>query len=93
MQPQLQARIYISGIVQGVGFRWFVKSNAKRRGLTGWVKNTNGDRVEALVQGPKEMIKKLIKLCEKGPFLSQVKSVQVEWEPEIEHFESFEKLP
>jgi acylphosphatase len=92
MQSQFQARIYISGVVQGVGFRWFVKSNAKKRGLTGWVKNTDGGRVEALVQGSKEMIEKLIKLCEKGSFLSQVKSVQVEWEPEVEHFESFEKL-
>ena len=88
----MQAKIYISGFVQGVGFRWFVKSNAKSRGLTGWVKNIDDGKVEILAQGAKEMIEKLIKLCEKGPFLSQVKSVKVEWEEEKEHFESFDKI-
>jgi len=77
------------GFVQGIGFRYFVKSNARRLKLTGWVKNTDDGRVEALVQGPKEKIEKLIKLCEKGPFLSQVNSVQVQWEKEVERFGDF----
>ena len=80
----MQAHFFIMGFVQGIGFRYFVKSNARRLKLTGWVKNTDDGRVEALVQGPKEKIEKLIKLCEKGPFLSQVNSVQVQWEKEVE---------
>ena len=40
----------------------------------------------------KETIAKLIKLCEEGPFLSEVKSVQVEWEKETEHFAGFETV-
>ena len=87
----MQARIHIAGVVQGVGFRWFVKSNAKKRGLSGWVKNTDDGGVEVLAQGSKEMIEKLIKLCEKGPFLSIVKNVEVTWENEGEHFEGFDK--
>ena len=87
----MQARIYIAGVVQGVGFRWFVKSNAKKRGLSGWVKNIDDGGVEVLAQGSKEMIEKLIKLCEKGPFLSIVKNVEVTWENEGEHFEGFDK--
>ena len=85
----MQAHFFIMGFVQGIGFRYFVKSNARRLKLTGWVKNTDDGRVEALVQGLKEKIEKLIKLCEKGPFLSQVNSVQVQWEKEVERFGDF----
>lgn len=86
----MQARIYVLGFVQGVGFRNFVRSNARRLGLTGWVQNLTDGRVEALVQGPKEKIEILIKICEKGPIISDVKSVAVNWEKEDEQFVSFE---
>jgi acylphosphatase len=85
----MNAHIYITGFVQGIGFRYFVKSNARRLKLNGWVKNTNDGRVEVLAQGSKEEIEKLIKLCEKGPFLSEVKSVQAQWEKEEERFGDF----
>jgi len=85
----MQARIFISGQVQGIGFRYFVKSNAKRLKLTGWVHNLPDSRVEALAQGEKEAIEKLVKFCEKGPFLSDVKSVSVEWGKEEESFKDF----
>ena len=86
----MQARIFILGFVQGIGFRYFVKSNAQRLRLNGWARNTDDGRVEVLAQGPKEAVEKLIELCEKGPFLSEVKSVQVEWEKEEEQFAGFE---
>ena len=86
----MQARIFITGFIQGVGFRGFVRSNARKLGLTGWVQNLTDGRVEVLAQGPKETIEKLIKICEKGPIIADVKSVAVTWEKEDEHFESFE---
>jgi acylphosphatase len=86
----MQARITILGFVQGVGYRRFVKWNAKKMNLRGWVKNIDGGRVEVLIQGSKEEIEKLIKICEKGPFLSEVKSVVVDWEKQESAFESFE---
>jgi acylphosphatase len=85
----MQARIYISGFVQGIGFRYFVKSNARKLGLKGWAQNLPDGRVEALAQGEKEAIGKLIKLCEKGPFLSEVKAVDVNWDKEEEQFGDF----
>jgi len=85
----MQARILITGFVQGIGFRYFVNSNARRLGLRGWVKNTDDGRVEVLAQGSKEEIEKLIKLCEKGPFLSEVKSVDVQWEEKTEPLDEF----
>jgi acylphosphatase len=86
----MQARIYILGFVQGVGFRGFVKSNARKLGLTGWAQNLTDGRVEVLAQGSKEKIESLIKICEKGPIISDVKSVAVIWEKEDETFASFE---
>ena len=84
----MQARIYILGFVQGVGFRRFVKKNAVSLDLTGYVTNLPDGRVEAVVNGKKEDIEKLLKICEKGTFFSDVKSVSIEWEKE-ESFEDF----
>ena len=89
MAKIMNAHIFVSGSVQGIGFRYFVKSNARRLGLKGWVKNTNDGGVEVLAQGLKEEIEKLIKICEKGPFLAEVKSVQVQWGKEEERFGDF----
>jgi acylphosphatase len=85
----MQARIYIFGFVQGVGFRRFVKKNALSLGLVGYVRNLPDHRVEAVVKGPKEKIEKLLKLCEKGTFFSDVKSVAIEWE-KAEELNGFE---
>lgn len=88
----MTAVIYISGFVQGVGFRQFVKKQALRRDLTGYVKNLPDNRVEVLAAGSKENIEKLIKLCEKGPFLSEVKNVVVDWVDSKEIYKDFEIL-
>jgi len=76
--------------VQGVGFRGFIRSNGRKLGLTGWSQNLLDGRVEVLAQGPKTEIEKLIKICEKGPIISDVKSVAVTWEEIDEQFKSFE---
>ncbi len=85
----MQAHVFISGFVQGVGFRQFVKKNALALRLKGFVVNLSDSRVEVVAQGLKEDIEKLIKICEKGPFLSEVKSVTVTWEDASEKFEEF----
>lgn len=83
-----QAHVFISGFVQGVSFRQFVKSNAKQRSLTGWVHNTEDGGVEAVFCGEKEKIEKMIKLCRKGPMLAEVKHLGFDWE-EPESFQDF----
>ena len=85
------AHVFVSGFVQGVGYRQFVKRAAIKIGLTGWVRNIPDNRVEALFCGTKEQIEKMIAICEKGPFLSEVKDVMVEWDGQsTENFTSFE---
>ena len=88
----MQAHIFIKGFVQGIGFRGFVRSHGRKLGLTGWVQNDPDGRVEVLAQGPKDKLQILINLCEKGPFLSEVKSVEVSWQEKEENFASFEIL-
>lgn len=84
------AHVYISGFVQGVGYRHFVKRKAQEIGLTGWVKNLPDGRVEAVFQGSKENIEEMILLCRKGPFLSEVEDVEVEWEEAEKEYNNFD---
>lgn len=88
----MTANIFISGFVQGVGFRQFIKKEAQKLGLSGYVKNNPDNRVEVMAQGSKEQIEKLIKHSEKGPFLSEVKNVAVEWVNLDEVYKDFEIL-
>ncbi len=75
-----KAHLFISGFVQGVGFRAFIKRKAEGLGLFGWVKNLPDGRVEAVFEGQKDKIEKMINFCRQGPILSQVKTVEVFWE-------------
>lgn len=75
-----QAHVFISGSVQGVGYRQFVTSQAKNLGLTGWVRNTEDGGVEAVFQGKEAMIDVIIEQCKKGPFLAEVEHIGFEWE-------------
>lgn len=85
----MQARVFVSGFVQGVGYRQFVKSYAKKLGHTGWVRNSLDGKVEIVLQGDKAKIEALLSHLRKGPFLAEVKDVQVEWEEEKEQFRDF----
>ncbi|OGH21485.1 MAG: hypothetical protein A2958_01485 [Candidatus Levybacteria bacterium RIFCSPLOWO2_01_FULL_38_13] len=82
--------VFISGFVQGVGFRQFVKRTAKNFGFKGWVRNLPDGRVEALFSGEKEKIEKTVEALWKGPFLSEVKNIVVEKEEGSEEFKDFE---
>lgn len=85
-----QVRVFISGFVQGVGYRRFIKYHAKKLGVMGYAKNLPDDRVEVVLQGDEEVLKKMIHICNKGPFLSEVKNVILEWEESLENFTGFE---
>ncbi|MFH0836498.1 MAG: acylphosphatase [Candidatus Aenigmatarchaeota archaeon] len=71
-----RVRIMISGDVQAVGFRHFVYRNALELKLNGWVRNV-GNKVEAVFEGNKTAIDKMLDICKKGPRGSIVKCVNV----------------
>jgi acylphosphatase len=77
----VRARIWVQGLVQGVGFRAHVEYSARQiGGLTGWVRNVGYDTVEALVEGARSNVERLIDAMKKGPRASRVEEARVEWD-------------
>ena len=74
--------IVVTGMVQGVGFRYFTVRQAQNLGLGGWVRNLPDGRVEAVAQGHDADVGTLIDLLRSGPAASDVTDLKVE---EIEH--------
>ena len=70
----------ISGRVQGVYFSANTRDEAKKRGLTGWVKNLYDGRVEAVLEGTDDDIQSMISWCRQGPPRAAVADVSVEGE-------------
>ncbi|MBN2009930.1 acylphosphatase [candidate division KSB1 bacterium] len=73
------AHITVTGIVQGVGFRWFVERGAKKLGLCGYVKNVPNGNVEIDVEGDEGLIIELIQMVKVGNSHSRVTGVDVTW--------------
>lgn len=74
----LQARLGITGRVQGVGYRDWAMVTAQKLGLRGWVRNRVDGSVEALVVGDDDAVGKMIEACRRGPTLAKVDTVDVE---------------
>jgi acylphosphatase len=74
------ARVLVSGRVQGVFFRYTCAREAASVGLRGTVRNLVDGRVEALFQGPKPDVERLIAWCHEGPPAARVTDVSVAWE-------------
>lgn len=81
----------VSGLVQGVGFRYFVWQTALRLDLTGWVKNLDSGEVELEVQGSPHKVGQFTKQVQKGPRFSRVTDVQIQ-ETSIADANAFEIL-
>ncbi len=71
-------RYIVSGVVQGVGFRYFVYRNAVELGIKGYVRNKRDGTVEVVAEGDEEKLEELKKLLYKGPTFSIVDSVREE---------------
>lgn len=70
--------VRITGIVQGVGYRYWTEQAARARGLSGWVRNRRDGSVEAVIAGPDEAIDEMLKAFRVGPPASEVEDVIVE---------------
>lgn len=75
----VRARIVVSGIVQGVGYRYFVLKQGRRMELTGWVRNVPSGDVEIEAEGPRGLIEELIQLLWTGNPWATVRNVAVDW--------------
>lgn len=88
----VRAHLFISGFVQGVGFRHFVQRNAEKLGIIGWVRNTENGGVEAVAEGEKVRIEEMIKICHKGPWMAKVDKVDVKWQEATREIKDFEVI-
>jgi acylphosphatase len=84
-----RVHVFVSGRVQGVFFRVQTRHEAKRRNVTGWVKNTFDGRVEAVFEGHQEDVEKLVELCRTGPSGATVTDVAVHWQEYSGEFDDF----
>ncbi|VBB72845.1 Putative acylphosphatase [Podospora comata] len=86
-------RVYFlahGGMVQGVGFRYFTRGRAAEHKLTGWVRNTDNNKVEGEAQGAEDTLSKFLKEVDKGPRGSQVVKLDKEDRGVVEGEEGFE---
>ena len=81
--------LIISGSVQGIGFRSWMKQQAKRLSLVGWVKNREDGAVESVVQGDDVLIQQLMVTLREGPPLAIVEGVLEEQMHDSVQFDEF----
>lgn len=78
----MSTRFLVSGLVQGVGFRWFVARHARALGLAGYARNLPDGRVEVVVSGPDDALPALERLLRAGPANAQVEGLERSTDPE-----------
>lgn len=87
-----RAHVFISGRVQGVCFRMYAEEEARRRGLTGWIRNLPSGQVEALFEGEKNAVDEMVAWCRQGPPAARVTKVEMTWEDCRGEFPDFRAL-
>ncbi len=86
----IKAVITVDGVVQGVGFRYFVQRHALALGVKGYVKNLPSGKVLTIAEGEKYAVDGLINLLKVGPKYSTISSCNVEIEEYKNEFKNFE---
>jgi len=91
MEADTHARLSarITGRVQGVGFRNFTQTRARRLGVTGWVRNEADGSVRLEAEGPPDALDDLADAVHNGPRMARVDNVTVEWGEAADDFETF----
>jgi acylphosphatase len=83
--------VFVSGKVQGVGFRAWAVAEATKLKLTGWVKNLTDGRVEAVMEGPSDAVASMLEKMKKGPASGRVDDLKSTDETPTGQFKTFEQ--
>lgn len=78
-RQQARTWLRITGRVQGVGFRYSAMDEARRLGVTGWVRNTHDGAVELVAEGNRDEVQRLVTWCHVGPRGALVTHVEERW--------------
>ncbi len=76
---EARVRAVAHGMVQGVGFRYYVLSRARLLGVTGYVRNAPDGTVEVIAEGERRLLEQLLEAIERGPIGASVHSVDRQW--------------
>jgi acylphosphatase len=79
MDDDVRLTAWVRGRVQGVGFRWWVRSRALELGLTGSASNLVDGRVEVIAEGPRKACEVLLELLRGGTAPGRVTGVSDRW--------------
>lgn len=85
MDQKLLYKIYVTGHVQGVGFRWSAANEARNMGLNGFVKNLSDGRVYIEAEGSVKQLDTFVDWCKRGPVTGFVESVNVDTLPPVNY--------
>ena len=84
-----RAHIWVTGRVQGVGFRAYVEYNAHKLGINGWVRNVGYETVEAIAEGTFEQVQQFVQMMKTGPRAARVDECRVDDETPAGEFHEF----
>ncbi|MFH1116861.1 MAG: acylphosphatase [Pseudomonadota bacterium] len=90
MSDTIRRRVVVSGLVQGVAFRYYARDAAREAGARGWVRNLPDGRVEAVLEGDHEAVNSLVKWFHSGSPASRVEMVRVIEEAPTGEFSDFD---
>ena len=90
MKEMVEAHVIVSGRVHGVAFRACTVNAAQKANVCGWVRNLPELRVEAVLQGERADVEKVVDFMRKGPPLARVIDAAVSWRTPAETFHEFE---
>ncbi len=81
MSPErVRCHLWVRGVVQGVGFRFFAERAARRHGVSGLVRNLPDGRVEAVAEGERPAVDAFVADIQRGPSGAVVRHVETAWE-------------
>jgi len=81
-------RLYITGTVQGIFFRAFVKENAEKYNIKGFTRNLEDSRVEVFLEGDANEVNKMMEICKKGPKHAKIDDIEIK----DERFQGFKEF-
>jgi len=85
----IRAHIIVQGLVQGVGFRYFVYTLATQYHLNGFARNLPTEDVEIVVEGDRSIIEEFIKFVKVGPRPARVADMKIDWQKPEHQFSEF----
>lgn len=89
-KEKTRAHIFVSGRVQGVFYREKTRKTAEKLGVTGWVRNLADGRVEAIFEGDRSSVEKMVDWARKGPIWAKIEALDVIREDHQGEFKGFE---